>query len=69
MLSPLIHSFMIVEIVRLHDKQVNRHGTPCRIGFTADYIDAAGVFHAGEIVYTENEALFDQFVVGLKVEL
>ena len=60
---------MQVEIVRLHDKQVNRHGTPCRIGFTADYIDEAGVFHPGEIVYTENEALFDQFVVGLKVEL
>jgi hypothetical protein len=60
---------MIVEIVRLHDKQVNRHGVACRIGFTADYIDAAGVFHAGQVVYTENAELFDQFVVGLRVEL
>jgi hypothetical protein len=48
---------MIVEIVRLHDKQVNRHGVACRIGFTADYIDAAGVFHAGQVVYTENRAV------------
>jgi len=60
---------MQVEIVRLHDKQVNRHGTPCRIGFTADFIDESGVFHAGQVVYTENADLFDQFVVGLKVEL
>ena len=60
---------MIVEIVRIHDKQVNRHGVPCRIGFTADYIDEAGVFHGGTVVYTENEALFDQFIVGLKVQL
>ena len=68
-MSPLNQTVMIVEIAKVLDKQVNRHGVACRIGMTADFIDAAGVFHSGTVVYTENEALFDQFIVGLKVQL
>ena len=55
-------------IARISEKVENRHGTPCRIGYTEDFI-IDGVFYPSEIVYTENPALFDEFVVGLKVAL
>ena len=55
-------------IVRISSKVENRHGTPCRIGYTEDRI-VDGTFYPSEIVYTENEELFDEFVVGLKVAL
>ena len=57
------------KLVRILDKQVNRHGVECRIGVTDDYIDEAGVFHQGKLVYTENPDLFDKFVIGLEVAL
>ena len=56
------------KIVRVLDKTVNKNGVECRIGFTADYIED-NVFHPGQIVYTENDELFDQFQIGLQVEL
>ena len=56
------------KIVRISDKTTNKHDVECRIGFTADYIKDA-VFYSGQIVYTENEELFDQFEIGLEVEL
>ena len=60
---------MLLEIVRVSDKQIDKNGTPCRIGFTEDYIREDGVFVKGEVVYTTNEKVFKAFVVGLKVEL
>ena len=60
---------MIVEIVRISKTVVNKHNQPCRVGFTADYIDEEGVFRKGQTIYTEQEELFEQFIVGLKVEL
>ena len=56
------------KIVRVLDKTVNKNGVECRIGFTADSI-IENVFREGKIVYTENEELFDQFEIGLQVEL
>ena len=58
----------LAKIVRVLDKTVNKNGIECRIGFTADYIKD-DVFYAGQIVYTENDELFDQFEIGLQVEL
>jgi hypothetical protein len=60
---------MLVAITKVLDKTVNRHGVPCRVGFTGDYIDEAGVYHDSKLVYTENEAIFDKFVVGLQVSM
>ena len=60
---------LIAELVRIADTQVNRHGVPCRVGFTADYIDDAGIKRKSQTVYTENEDIFDAFVVGLRCEL
>lgn len=56
------------KIVRLHDKQINKNGDECRIGFTADFIKD-NVFYRGKLVYTENKKLFPEFKVGLEVEL
>ena len=56
------------KIVRISDKTINKNNVECRIGFTSDYIKDK-VFHAGQIVYTENSELFDQFEIGLEVEL
>ena len=35
----------------------------------SDYIGDDGVFRRGECIYTDNPAVFEQFVIGLKVEL
>ena len=56
------------KIVRIHDKTINKNGIECRIGFTADFIKD-NVFNSGQVVYTENKELFDQFEIGLEVEL
>ncbi len=56
------------KIVRMSDKQINKNGDECRIGFTADYIKD-NVFYSGQIVYTENKKLFPDIKIGLEVEL
>ena len=58
----------LAKLVRVLDKDTNKNGVPCRIGFTEDYIKD-DVFYPGQIVYTENDELFDQFEIGLQVEL
>tara|TARA_B110000902_G_scaffold242903_1_gene294674 strand:- start:363 stop:545 length:183 start_codon:yes stop_codon:yes gene_type:complete len=60
---------MLLEITRVSKKVLDKNNTPCRIGFTEDYIREDGVFVKGEVIYTTNEKLFKEFVVGLKVEL
>ena len=47
----------------------DKNGTMMMYGRTAEYIDQAGVFQKGALVTCYNPELWDQFVVGLKVQL
>ena len=58
----------LAKLVRVLDMETNKNGVPCRVGFTADFIKD-DVFTPGKIVYTKNDELFDQFQIGLQVEL
>lgn len=46
---------------------VDKNGAAMRCGKTADYIDAAGVLHQGQIITTYSEHCFDEFIVGLQI--
>ena len=54
-------------LVTVFPTQTDKNGVAIRCGKTADYIDASGVMHQGDIISTYNEDLFDKFVVGLEI--
>ena len=65
--SKTIRNMEYLVLATVFKTLVDKNGIAMRCGKTADYIDAAGVLHQGEIITTYSEDCFDKFVVGLQI--
>lgn len=66
--------FREITLASVSDATVNRHGTPCRFGWTAssqsfDKDSNQIVDQKGEIWYTEEESIFDKIVPGVVIRI
>jgi len=53
---------MIHTIVKVLDTNVDKNGTPCRVGVTAESYDSkTDIHHKEKVVYTSLESAFDRW--------
>lgn len=60
---------MKAKLIYVSNLGQDKNGVDMMWGRTSEYIDSAGVFHAGALVTCYNSELWDRFVVGLEVQL